>query len=120
MLSSSISRCARAGTAARLLALVHAAPRFQPALNFSAAAAVNVTAALVKQLRDMTGAPMMECKNALTAEGGDIEKAVDWLRKKGVAAASKKAGRTTSQGLVSVAVSPSGDTGAIVEVRSVH
>ncbi len=81
-------------------------------------AASPASAALVKQLREMTGAPMMECKNALVAEGGDIQKAVDWLRKKGVAAASKKAGRAAAQGLVAVAVNETGNVGAIVEVRA--
>lgn len=85
---------------------------------FSAAAPV--PASLVKQLREMTNAPMMDCKKALEAEGGNIEKAVDWLRKKGVAAASKKSARTASQGLVTVAVNEAGDAGAVVEVRHAH
>ena len=75
-----------------------------------------VTAALVKQLRDQTGAGMMDCKAALTATDGDFEAAVDWLRKKGLAAAAKKAGRVAAQGLVGVAVS--GRRGAVVEVNS--
>jgi elongation factor Ts len=75
-----------------------------------------VTAALVKQLRDQTGAGMMDCKAALTETGGDFEAAVDWLRKKGLAAAAKKAGRVASQGLVGVEVS--GRRGAVVEVNS--
>ena len=75
-----------------------------------------VTAALVKQLRDQTGAGMMDCKAALTATDGDFEAAVDWLRKKGLAAAAKKAGRVASQGLVGLAVS--GRRGAMVEVNS--
>ena len=75
-----------------------------------------ITAALVKQLRDQTGAGMMDCKAALTATDGDFEAAVDWLRKKGLAAAAKKAGRVASQGLVGVAVS--GRRGAMVEVNS--
>ncbi|HLT01381.1 MAG TPA: translation elongation factor Ts [Geminicoccaceae bacterium] len=75
-----------------------------------------VPAALVKQLRDQTGAGMMDCKAALTETGGDFEAAVDWLRKKGLAAAAKKAGRVASQGLVGVAVS--GRRGAMVEVNS--
>ena len=75
-----------------------------------------VTAALVKQLRDQTGAGMMDCKAALTETDGDFEAAVDWLRKKGLAAAAKKAGRVASQGLVGVAVS--GRRGAMVEVNS--
>ena len=75
-----------------------------------------VTAALVKQLRDQTGAGMMDCKAALTETDGDFEAAVDWLRKKGLAAAAKKAGRVASQGLVGVEVS--GSRGAVVEVNS--
>src|ERR1700732_2801673 len=62
-----------------------------------------VTAALVKELRDRTGAGMMDCKRALGDSGGDIESAVDWLRKKGLAAAAKKAGRVASDGLVGIA-----------------
>jgi elongation factor Ts len=75
-----------------------------------------VTAALVKQLRDQTGAGMMDCKSALTETAGDFEAAVDWLRKKGLAAAAKKAGRVASQGLVGVEVGER--RGAAVEVNS--
>jgi elongation factor Ts len=75
-----------------------------------------VTAALVKQLREKTGAGMMDCKKALSENGADVEAATDWLRKKGLAAAAKKAGRIASEGLVGVAVQ---DTrGALVEVNS--
>ena len=75
-----------------------------------------VTAALVKELRDRTGAGMMDCKRALGDSGGDIESAVDWLRKKGLAAAAKKAGRVAADGLVGVATR--GAAGAVVEVNS--
>jgi len=75
-----------------------------------------VTAALVKELRDRTGAGMMDCKRALGDSGGDIEAAVDWLRKKGLAAAAKKAGRVASDGLVGIATR--GAAGAVVEVNS--
>src|SRR5215468_8232970 len=75
-----------------------------------------VTAALVKELREKTGAGMMDCKRALGDTGGDIEAAVDWLRKKGLAAAAKKAGRVAADGLVSVATR--GAAGAVVEVNS--
>jgi len=75
-----------------------------------------VTAALVKQLRDQTGAGMMDCKTALTESAGEFEAAVDWLRKKGLAAAAKKAGRVASQGLVGLEVA--GLRGALVEVNS--
>jgi elongation factor Ts len=75
-----------------------------------------VTATLVKELRDKTGAGMMDCKRALGDTGGDIEAAVDWLRTKGLATAAKKAGRTAADGLVGVATR--GATGAVVEVNS--
>ncbi|MGH7046966.1 MAG: translation elongation factor Ts [Stellaceae bacterium] len=75
-----------------------------------------VTAALVKELRDRTGAGMMDCKRALGDSGGEIEAAVDWLRKKGLSAAAKKAGRVAAEGLVGAAVE--GRAGALVEVNS--
>src|SRR5438874_4221549 len=75
-----------------------------------------ITAALVKELRERTGAGMMDCKRALGDTGGDIEGAVDWLRKKGLAAAAKKAGRVASDGLVGVATR--GTAGAVAEVNS--
>jgi elongation factor Ts len=76
----------------------------------------NITAAMVKELRDTTGAGMMDCKNALNETGGDIEAAVDWLRKKGLAKAAKKAGRVAAEGLV--AVESSGHEAAMLEVNS--
>jgi elongation factor Ts len=76
----------------------------------------NVSAAMVKDLRDKTGAGMMDCKAALAETSGDIEAAVDWLRKKGLAKAAKKAGRVAAEGLI--AVESSGRTAAIVEVNS--
>src|SRR5690348_15789175 len=75
-----------------------------------------VTAALVKELRDKTGAGMMDCKRALGDTGGDLEAAVDWLRKKGLAAAAKKSARVAAEGLVGVATR--GRAGAAVEVNS--
>lgn len=75
-----------------------------------------VTAALVKELRDKTGAGMMDCKRALGDSNGDIEAAVDWLRKKGLSAAAKKAGRVAAEGLIGVATR--GIAGALVEVNS--
>ncbi len=75
-----------------------------------------ITASLVKELRDTTGAGMMDCKKALAETGGDMESAIDWLRKKGLAAAAKKAGRTAAEGLVGVSVN--GTNGAVVEVNS--
>jgi elongation factor Ts len=75
-----------------------------------------ITAALVKELRDKTGAGMMDCKRALGDTGGDVEAAVDWLRKKGLAAAAKKAGRVAAEGLIGVATASK--RGAVVEVNS--
>ena len=63
-----------------------------------------ITAAMVKELREKTGAGMMDCKTALTETNGDIEAAVDWLRKKGLSKAAKKAGRVAAEGLIGVAV----------------
>ncbi|MFD1333310.1 translation elongation factor Ts [Methylopila musalis] len=76
----------------------------------------NITAALVKELREKTGAGMMDCKNALAEVDGDVEAAVDWLRKKGLAKAAKKAGRVAAEGLVALAVD--GGKGVAVEVNS--
>ena len=76
----------------------------------------NITAALVKELREKTGAGMMDCKNALSETDGDIEAAVDWLRKKGLAKAAKKSGRIAADGLVGVAVEA--NFGVVVEVNS--
>jgi elongation factor Ts len=76
----------------------------------------SVTAALVKDLREKTGAGMMDCKNALTETDGDIEAAIDWLRKKGLSKAAKKSGRIAAEGLVAIAVH--GADGVVVEVNS--
>ncbi|MFZ1106606.1 MAG: translation elongation factor Ts [Hyphomicrobiaceae bacterium] len=75
-----------------------------------------ITASLVKVLRDKTGAGMMDCKAALTETEGDIEQAIDWLRKKGLSKAAKKADRVAADGLIGVTVK--GATGAVVEVNS--
>lgn len=75
-----------------------------------------ITAATVKELRERTGAGMMDCKKALAEVNGDMEAAIDWLRTKGLAAAAKKAGRVAAEGLIGVAVD--GTTGAAVEVNS--
>jgi len=75
-----------------------------------------ITAATVKELRERTGAGMMDCKKALAETNGEMEAAIDWLRAKGLAAAAKKAGRTAAEGLVGVAVE--GNRGAVVEVNS--
>src|SRR6266403_156025 len=79
-------------------------------------AKTNVTAQMVKELRDKTGAGMMDCKAALAETEGDMETAVDWLRKKGLAKAAKKAGRIAAEGLIGVAVG--GLKGGVVEVNS--
>ena len=76
----------------------------------------NISASLVKELRDKTGAGMMDCKNALNENNGDIESSIDWLRTKGLAKAAKKSGRVASEGLI--AVSSSDDFSAIIEVNS--
>ena len=75
-----------------------------------------VAAGLVKELREKTGAGMMDCKNALSETDGDIEAAIDWLRKKGLAKAAKKSGRVAAEGLVGVAVED--NVGVLVEVNS--
>ena len=76
----------------------------------------NVSASLVKELRDQTGAGMMDCKAALSETGGNLDAAVDWLRKKGLSKAAKKAGRVAAEGLVGVAVRAT--KGILVEVNS--
>ncbi len=75
-----------------------------------------ITAALVKELRDKSGAGMMDCKNALTENDGDVEAAMDWLRSKGIAKAEKKSGRIAAEGLVGIAAA--GTSAAVVEVNS--
>src|SRR3984957_3558100 len=75
-----------------------------------------ITAALVKELREKTGAGMMDCKRALAETGGNLEDSVDWLRKKGLSAAAKKAGRVASEGLVGAVTR--GKAGALVEINS--
>lgn len=75
-----------------------------------------ITAAAVKELREKSGAGMMDCKTALTENDGDMEAAIDWLRKKGLSAAAKKAGRAAAEGLVGLVID--GQTGALVEVNA--
>lgn len=77
----------------------------------------NITASMVKELREMTGAGMMECKKALTEAEGEIEQAVDILRTRGLAAVAKKAGRATNEGTVMALVSDDCKTGAVVELN---
>ena len=75
-----------------------------------------ITAALVKDLREKTGAGMMDCKRALTETGGNMEDAVDWLRTKGLSAAAKKSGRVATEGLVGIISAPG--RAAMVEVNA--
>ena len=77
-----------------------------------------VTAALVKELREKTGAGMMDCKKVLTETDGDLEKAAELLRERGIAKAAKKSGRVAAEGIVEAYISEDGKTGAIVEVNS--
>jgi elongation factor Ts len=78
---------------------------------------MTISASLVKELRDRTGAGMMDCKKALTENAGDLEKAIEHLRKKGVAKAAKKAGRETREGLVEAYIHPGGGVGVLIEVN---
>src|SRR5689334_23994347 len=75
-----------------------------------------ITATMVKDLREKTGAGMMDCKSALTETSGDMEAAVDWLRTKGLAKAAKKAGRVAAEGLIGIVTAPG--RAAMVEVNS--
>ena len=77
-----------------------------------------VTAALVKELREMTGAGMMDCKKALAATDGDMDKAVEFLREKGLAGAAKKAGRIAAEGIVVTDLSADEKLGVVVEVNA--
>ena len=77
-----------------------------------------ITAAMVKDLREQTGAGMMDCKQALSETSGDVEAAIDWLRKKGLSKAAKKAGRVAAEGLIGIAVAADGKKAAMVEVNS--
>jgi elongation factor Ts len=81
-------------------------------------APVAITAAMVKELREQTGAGMMDCKQALNETNGDAEAAIDWLRKKGLSKAAKKAGRVAAEGLIGIAVAADGKKAAMVEVNS--
>ena len=76
-----------------------------------------ITAALVKELREKTGAGMMDCKKALSATDGDMDKAIDFLREKGLASAAKKAGRVAAEGVVTSYIHAGGRIGVLVEVN---
>ncbi|MGZ3687297.1 MAG: translation elongation factor Ts [Bdellovibrionota bacterium] len=78
---------------------------------------MEITATLVKELREKTGAGMMDCKKALSETSGDFEKAIDYLRKKGIASAAKKAGRATKEGLVTSYIHGEGKVGVLLEVN---
>ncbi|MGH7451127.1 MAG: translation elongation factor Ts, partial [bacterium] len=78
---------------------------------------VNISADVVKTLRERTGAAMMDCKKALVETGGDIEKAIEWLRKRGAASAEKKVGRTTNEGLIEAYIHPGSRLGVLIEVN---
>ena len=77
-----------------------------------------ITAAQVKELREMTGAGMMDCKKALSASDGDMDKAVDFLREKGLAGAQKKSGRIAAEGVVTTKITPCGKKGIVLEVNA--
>ena len=79
---------------------------------------MNITAAMVKELREKTGSGMMDCKKALEQTGGDMAAAIDELRKKGLATAQKRAGRIAAEGLTAVIVSEDSKTAGVVEVNS--
>ena len=78
---------------------------------------MQVTTAMVKELRERTQAGMMDCKNALVANDGDMEKAIEYLREKGLAASAKKAGRVASEGMVDSYIHMGGKIGVLVEVN---
>jgi elongation factor Ts len=78
---------------------------------------MSVSAASVKELRERTGAPLLDCKNALTENQGNIEEAIEWLRKKGIAKAAKKEGRVAAEGRIALQVSPDAKAGFMVEVN---
>jgi len=77
----------------------------------------NISADIVKTLRERTGAAMMDCKKALVETGGDMDKAVEWLRKKGISSAEKKVGRTTNEGLIESYIHPGSRLGVLIEVN---
>ena len=78
---------------------------------------MQITAAMVKELREITGAGMMECKKALTEANGDAEAAIEWMRKNGLAKADKKAGRTAAEGIIGIQISDDAKTACLVEVN---
>ena len=91
--------------------------RFQITQEHEEGIPVNITSQMVKELRDKTNAGMMDCKKALTETSGDMEKAIDLLRQKGLAVAQKRAGRATSEGVVETYIHAGGKLGVMVEVN---
>ncbi len=91
--------------------------RFQIIQEHEEGIPVNITSQMVKELRDKTNAGMMDCKKALTETSGDMEKAIDLLRQKGLAVAQKRAGRATSEGVVETYIHAGGKLGVMVEVN---
>jgi elongation factor Ts len=85
--------------------------------NIKKEVTLEITAAMVKELREKTGAGMMDCKEALTAEGGDFEKAIDFLRKKGMSAATKRSSKAAKEGTVSSYIHMGGRIGVLVELN---
>ena len=109
-----LRRCRASIGITSLLSIAAGAASSAPAKRMSSP--MTITASMVKELREKTGAGMMDCKTALTETKGDMEAAVDWLRKKGLSKAAKKAGRIAAEGLIGVDVE--GNAGAVVEVNS--
>src|SRR5690606_14886840 len=87
-------------------------------INYFGGKIMNITASMVKELREMTGAGMMDCKKALAETEGNMDKAIEFLREKGLAAAEKKAGRIAAEGIIDTCVSEDGKVASIVEVNS--
>src|SRR3972149_9304803 len=94
----------------------NARARGKPRPSTNEVAMTTISATMVKELRDKTGAGMMDCKQALTESGGDLETAIDWLGKKGLSKAARKSDRIAAQGLIGVV--SDGTAGAVVEVNS--
>lgn len=97
---------------------LHSRATERTTLNERDQAMSTITAKMVKDLRDQTGAGMMDCKQALAETDGNVEAAIDWLRKKGLSKAAKKSDRVAAEGLVAIASGDKGTSGAVVEVNS--
>ncbi|KAJ1631746.1 elongation factor Ts [Pavlovales sp. CCMP2436] len=101
-----------------LARFLHTVPRARVAVVCARSFSQSVSAEMVKQLRQRTGAPIIKCKQALEAEGGDLDAATSWLRKSGIATAAKKAGRGANEGVVGIAAAPTRDRVAVLELNS--